>query len=277
MQTRFHFGRSPLAAGAFCLTLAAVLTGCASKNPLMEEPAPMARKKTEPKAEPVKQEQAAAPAAEEKPAAESVPATTAAAAPQPQEASASETARTVIEATPENAPAIDKTAAPASVSAPAPANTPAQAAQTVAAPTPAPAAAETTAANTVPEAAAAGATAGGVQTVQQKRFLGFLRPYRPDVQQGNFVSREMVAQLKPGMTQDQVTFLLGTPLLNDIFHADRWDYAFRLQKGNGEITTSRVTVYFQDGLVTRYEGGGDLPTEADYLARIANKAKAAKK
>lgn len=263
MQTRFHFGRSPLAAGAFCLTLAAVLTGCASKNPLMEEPAPMARKK----AEPAKQEAAAAvPAAEEKAATQ---------ATAPQEPSASETARTVIEATPENAPAIDKTAAPTSTPAPAPpANAPAQ---TVAAPTPAPTAAETAAANTVPEAAAAGATASGVQTVQQKRFLGFLRPYRPDVQQGNFVSREMIAQLKPGMTQDQVTFLLGTPLLNDIFHADRWDYAFRLQKGNGEITTSRVTVYFQDGLVSRYEGGGDLPTEADYLARIANKAKKAKK
>lgn len=268
MQTRFHFGRSPLAAGAFCLTLAAVLTGCASKNPLMEEPAPMAQKKTEPKAEPTKPEAAAAPVAEEKAAAQAT-------APAPQEPSASETARTVMEATPETAPAIDKTAAPTSTSAPAPvpANAPAQ---TVAAPTPASAAAET-ATNAVPEAAAAGATATGVQTVQQKRFLGFLRPYRPDVQQGNFVSREMIAQLKPGMTQDQVTFLLGTPLLNDIFHADRWDYAFRLQKGNGEITTSRVTVYFQDGLVTRYEGGGDLPTEADYLARIANKAKEAKK
>lgn len=255
MQTRFHFGRSPLAAGAFCLTLAAVLTGCASKNPLMEEPAPMAQKKTESKAEPVKQEAAAAPIVEEKAATQ---------ATAPQEPSASETARTVIEATPENAPAIDKMAAPTSTPAPAP---------TVASPAPA----AETAINAVPEAAAAGATASGVQTVQQKRFLGFLRPYRPDVQQGNFVSREMIAQLKPGMTQDQVTFLLGTPLLNDIFHANRWDYAFRLQKGNGEITTSRVTVYFQDGLVTRYEGGGDLPTEADYLARIANEARKAKK
>lgn len=117
------------------------------------------------------------------------------------------------------------------------------------------------------------ATAGGVQTIQQKRFLGFLRPYRPDIQQGNFVSKEMVAQLKPGMTQEQVVFLLGTPLLTDMFHADRWDYAFRLQKGNGEITTSHVTVYFKDRLVSSFEGGDDLPTEQDYLERIADKAK----
>lgn len=86
----------------------------------------------------------------------------------------------------------------------------------------------------------------------------------------------MVAQLKTGMTQDQVIFLLGSPLLNDLFHAERWDYAFRLQKGNGEVTTSRVTVFFKDNVVSHFEGGGDLPTEADYLARIANKAKEAK-
>ena len=49
-------------------------------------------------------------------------------------------------------------------------------------------------------------------------------PYRPDIQQGNFVSQEMLAQLKVGQTREQVLFILGTPLLTDIFHADRWDY-----------------------------------------------------
>ena len=124
-----------------------------------------------------------------------------------------------------------------------------------------------------PKAESDAKAASGVQTIQQKRFLGFLRPYRPDIQQGNFVSQEMVAQLKPGMSRDQVVFLLGTPLLTDMFHADRWDYSFRLQKGNGEITTSHVTVYFQDNVVSRFEGGNDLPTEQDYLERIADKAK----
>lgn len=114
------------------------------------------------------------------------------------------------------------------------------------------------------------AATAGVQTVKEKRFLGFLSPYRPDIAQGNFVSQEMVAQLKEGMTREQVMFVLGTPLLNDIFHADRWDYAFRYKKGNGEITNSRVTVFFKDNRLTRYEGG-NLPTEEDYLARIADK------
>ena len=74
-----------------------------------------------------------------------------------------------------------------------------------------------------------------------QRFLGFLSPYRIDVQQGNFISREMVAQLKEGMrtkdgvTPEQVRFVLGTPLLTDIFHSNRWDYVFRLKKGSGEL------------------------------------------
>lgn len=113
-----------------------------------------------------------------------------------------------------------------------------------------------------------GAAAGDVQVTQDKRFLGFLRPYRPDIQQGNFISREMVAQLKEGMTQDQVRFVLGTPLLTDVFHNNRWDYPFRMTKGNGEMTTSRVTLTFADRRLTRIEGG-DLPTEADYLSRIS--------
>jgi outer membrane protein assembly factor BamE len=112
------------------------------------------------------------------------------------------------------------------------------------------------------------AAASDVQVTQNKRFLGFLRPYRPDIQQGNFISREMVAQLKEGMTQEQVRFVLGTPLLTDVFHSDRWDYPFRMAKGNGEMTTSRVTLTFADKKLTRIEGG-DLPTEADYLSRIS--------
>jgi outer membrane protein assembly factor BamE len=126
-------------------------------------------------------------------------------------------------------------------------------------------------------AAAPGATAGatgantGVQTTNARRFLGILTPYRPDIQQGNFVSQEMVSQLKEGMTREQVRFVLGTPLLTDIFHADRWDYPFRLVKRNGETTTSRVTVYFKDNRLARFDGG-DLPTEKEYLSRLAGSA-----
>jgi len=114
-------------------------------------------------------------------------------------------------------------------------------------------------------------------TTRLQRFMWFFSPYRPDIQQGNFVSEEMLAQLKVGMTQDQVRFIFGTALLTDPFHGNRWDYAFRLAKGNGEITTSRVIVFFdKDGKVERWEGG-NLPTEKEYIARIAGPAPNLKK
>ena len=118
------------------------------------------------------------------------------------------------------------------------------------------------------QAAQANAAGSDMQVTQARPFLGFLRPYRPDIQQGNFISREMVAQLKEGMTREQVRFVLGTPLLTDVFHNERWDYPFRMAKGNGEMTSSRVTLTFVDDKLARIEGG-DLPTEADYLARIS--------
>jgi outer membrane protein assembly factor BamE len=117
----------------------------------------------------------------------------------------------------------------------------------------------------------------GVQTTKERRFLGIFAPYRVDIQQGNFVSREMVAQLKEkmkspeGMTQSQVQFVMGTPLVSDIFHADRWDYAFRLEKDNGDVITSHISVYFKDNKLSRLEGG-DLPNEREYLSLIAGKS-----
>jgi outer membrane protein assembly factor BamE len=119
----------------------------------------------------------------------------------------------------------------------------------------------------------------GAQTTEITRlqkFLWVISPYRPTIQQGNFISQEMLAQLKVDMTRDQVKFILGTPLLADVFHADEWDYPFRLAKGNGEITTSRVVVYFKDNKVDHFEGG-NLPTEKEYIAKIAGAAPPPKK
>jgi outer membrane protein assembly factor BamE len=132
-------------------------------------------------------------------------------------------------------------------------------------------------ANTLPDAtandaAASAATANaGAQTTKVTRlqkFLWVFTPYRPDVQQGNFVSQEMMDQVKVGQTRDQIMFILGTPLLTDMFHKDRWDYPFYLARGNGELTTSRVTLYFKDDKLERFEGG-NLPSEREYIARIA--------
>ncbi|MES2770633.1 MAG: outer membrane protein assembly factor BamE [Pseudomonadota bacterium] len=80
--------------------------------------------------------------------------------------------------------------------------------------------------------------------------------YRIDVQQGNVLTQEMVAQLRPGLTKDQVRFILGTPLLTDVFHADRWDYIYRLQKGKtGEVDKHRLTAFFDpSGRLLRVTG-----------------------
>jgi outer membrane protein assembly factor BamE len=81
-----------------------------------------------------------------------------------------------------------------------------------------------------------------------------LSPYRIDVRQGNLVTQEMVSQLQPGMTRDQVRFLLGTPLLADPFHAERWDYVYRFKPGYGDAQLRRLTVFFQDGKLARVAG-----------------------
>ena len=82
-----------------------------------------------------------------------------------------------------------------------------------------------------------------------------LKPYRIEIQQGNFVSQEMVSQLKPGMSKEQVRFVMGTPLIIDSFHADRWDYVFRRQKANSrELEQRKLAVFFEDGKLKRVEG-----------------------
>jgi outer membrane protein assembly factor BamE len=116
-------------------------------------------------------------------------------------------------------------------------------------------------------AAIANAGAQTTQVTKLQKFLWVFSPYRPDIQQGNFVSAEMLQQLKVGQTRDQVKFVLGTPLVMDAFHADRWDYPFYLARGNGELTTSRVAVYFKDNKVERVDGG-NLPSEREYIQRL---------
>jgi outer membrane protein assembly factor BamE len=84
---------------------------------------------------------------------------------------------------------------------------------------------------------------------------GVLTPYRIEIQQGNYVTQEMVAQLKPGLTRDQVRFVMGTPLVSDIFHQERWDYVFTRQRANSQdVEHRRVAVFFEDGKLKRVEG-----------------------
>jgi outer membrane protein assembly factor BamE len=81
-----------------------------------------------------------------------------------------------------------------------------------------------------------------------------LSPYKIDIQQGNVVTQEMVAKLKPGMTKAQVRFIMGTPLITDAYHANRWDYVYRYLKA-GKLTEERkMTLFFDRELLQRVEG-----------------------
>jgi outer membrane protein assembly factor BamE len=82
-----------------------------------------------------------------------------------------------------------------------------------------------------------------------------ITPYKMDIQQGNFVSQDMVAQLKPGMSREQVRAILGTPLVADIFHADRWDYVYWREAPDGKREERRVAVFFSpDNRLERIAG-----------------------
>jgi len=81
-----------------------------------------------------------------------------------------------------------------------------------------------------------------------------LEPYRITIQQGNYISQEMVAQLKLGMTRDQVRFVLGTPLLMDVFHADRWDYVYYRQVPGDKREQRNLSVVFEKDKLARVIG-----------------------
>lgn len=88
----------------------------------------------------------------------------------------------------------------------------------------------------------------------QVPMLPTLTPYKIDIQQGNFVTQEMVAKLRPGMTRSQVRFILGTPLVVDPFRADRWDYVYLYNKGGAVTEQRRIAVIFKDEKLERIEG-----------------------
>ncbi len=111
--------------------------------------------------------------------------------------------------------------------------------------------------------------------VQMPDVTSAITPYRIDIRQGNYISQDMVAQLRPGMTRDQVRFILGTPLVTDIFHADRWDYIYRFKPGRGELQQRRLAVFFEDNKLVRVAGDvtGAEAGEAQANAETAGAAR----
>ena len=89
---------------------------------------------------------------------------------------------------------------------------------------------------------------------QQVPILPGLKPYRMDVQQGNVLTAEMVEKLKPGMSRQQVRFVLGTPPITDAFHQDRWDYVYYMNKGGQIVEHRRLILLFEGDTLKRIEG-----------------------
>jgi len=99
------------------------------------------------------------------------------------------------------------------------------------------------------------------------RLANIVTPYKIDIVQGNFVSREQAQAIKPGMSRNQVKNILGTPLLTSVFHADRWDYVFTFKRQGLEPQSRRVTVFFKQDVLERIEAD-ELPTENEFVASL---------
>jgi outer membrane protein assembly factor BamE len=102
--------------------------------------------------------------------------------------------------------------------------------------------------------------------------VNWITPYKIDVIQGNFVSKEQVEQLQAGMTREQVKAVLGTPLMASLFHADRWDYVFTLKRQGVESQSFKYTVFFKDELLERF-AGDTMPSETEFISKLSNKRK----
>lgn len=98
-------------------------------------------------------------------------------------------------------------------------------------------------------------------------FLGFITPYRVEVVQGNVLTREQVALVKPGQSRAQVRDVLGSPLLTDTFHADRWDYVFTIRRQGAEPQQRKVVVLFESDKLKSISAQ-DLPSEREFVASI---------
>jgi outer membrane protein assembly factor BamE len=95
-----------------------------------------------------------------------------------------------------------------------------------------------------------------------------LKPYRPDMVQGNFISKEQLERLKLGMDREEVKVVLGTPLITSVMHPNRWDYVFAFKRGDTQLVEQRqVTLMFEKDLLKKITAD-DLPTEYELIAEI---------
>lgn len=91
--------------------------------------------------------------------------------------------------------------------------------------------------------------------------------YKVDIQQGNVIEQKMLDRLKPGMDKNQVIFIMGTPVLVDPFHNNRWEYIYSFQKGGGVREQRHITLHFEEEKLTHVSG--DI--EVNHVPRDENK------
>ena len=108
---------------------------------------------------------------------------------------------------------------------------------------------------------------GGCSTLESNRWTNVFLPYRIEVVQGNVVTSEQVARVVPGMTRVQVRDILGSPLVTDIFHANRWDYVFLLNRPGTPLQKRAVVVIFENDKLVRIDAP-PLPTDAEFIDSI---------
>ncbi len=93
--------------------------------------------------------------------------------------------------------------------------------------------------------------------------LVFPGVYKIDIPQGNIITQEMIDQLRPGMTKRQIMFVMGTPLVRDPYHQDRWDYVYNYQPGGGNRGQEKVTIFFVDDALVSFNGDFSPTPEED--------------
>ena len=105
-----------------------------------------------------------------------------------------------------------------------------------------------------------------------RNAMSAITPYKVEVVQGNFVSREQVQALQPSMSRQQVREILGTPLVTSVFHADRWEYVFTIKRQGVEAQNRKLTVFFDNDRFVRAEGD-EMPSEDEFVASLGNSSK----
>jgi outer membrane protein assembly factor BamE len=118
--------------------------------------------------------------------------------------------------------------------------------------------------------ASLGSVLGGCASSLQSEgsLLGIITPYRIDIVQGNVVTKEQLALVRPGMTRVQVRDALGSPLLTDVFHADRWDYVFTIKRPGTQPQQRSIVAHFEGDRLSRIDAP-DLPSEREFVASIS--------